>query len=224
MPKVLEHVNSGGREMLSRILIALWVFALLALLPEKTLAAIVNFSFESKVVTFQDNFEYYYAGDPAITGWSIIGNSVDLLRTPRWVAQNANQCVDLVGVSAGGIFQDVPTVPGQEYRLTFWLAGNPEFVGSTGGPFVKTGKLSWNGSTVANLSFDVTGKTNSNLGWTQYTYDLKATGATTRLQFEGTNAGIAGLLLDNVDLIPIPEPSTVGLLSVALLGVTCRRR
>ena len=171
-------------------------------------ALLTNPSFEQPVVGNPD-FNYYYAGNPAITGWTIVGGSVDLLST-NWKAHDGNQSIDLAGVTPGGLYQDVSTTPGQSYRLGFWLAGNPEFPGSTG-PVVKTAKLSWGGNSVANLSFDTTGKSKTDLGWTFYSYDLAATAATTRLQFDNTSSGSSGALIDDVTLVQLAPPSSAPL-------------
>ena len=137
---------------------------------------------------------------------------------PRWQPHEGAQSIDLTGVSAGGLYQDIATEPGKSYRLTFWLAGNPEFAGSSGGPAVKTMKLGWAGSDVATLQFDTTGKTNSNLGWTQYSFDLDAAGATSRLSFQSTTSGIAGAMIDDLNLVEIVAPPAVPLPAAAVLG------
>jgi choice-of-anchor C domain-containing protein len=206
-------------------LVVLFVFATTAHVQA---ALLTNPSFEQPVVGNPD-FNYYYAGNPAITGWTIVGGSVDLLST-NWKAHDGNQSIDLAGVTPGGLYQDVSTTPGQSYRLGFWLAGNPEFPGSTG-PVVKTAKVSWGGNSVANVSFDTTGKSKTNLGWTFYSYDLTATAATTRLQFDNTSSGSSGALIDDLSLVQLAPPSSVplppGLLPGALTAGTlfiARRR
>jgi choice-of-anchor C domain-containing protein len=171
-------------------------------------ALLTNPSFEQPVVNNPD-FNYYYAGNSAITGWTIVGGSVDVLST-NWKAHEGNQSVDLSGVTPGGLYQDVSTTPGTTYRLGFWLAGNPEFPGTTG-PVVKTTKLNWAGSSVANLSFDTTGKSKTDLGWTHYSYDLTAAAATTRLEFDSTSSGSSGALIDDLTLVQLAPPSSVPL-------------
>jgi choice-of-anchor C domain-containing protein len=179
-------------------------------------ALITNHSFEQPVVTHPDKFQYYYAGDGSISGWTIVGDSVDVQNTTRWNSHGGVQHVDLTGVSAGGIYQDLATAIDQVYRLNFWLAGNPEFANGVGGPAVKTMKLSWGSSFTQTLTFDVTGHTNQDVGWVEYSFDLMATGPTTRLRFESLTSGSGGPLLDDVSLIAIPEP---GLCALAMCGV-----
>src|SRR4051794_9105386 len=93
-------------------------------------ALLINPSFEQPVVPNPD-FQYYYAGDHSITGWNIVGGSVDVLST-NWNAHEGKQSVDLAGVSQGGLYQDVGTTAGKTYRLGFWLAGNSELQGVSG--------------------------------------------------------------------------------------------
>jgi choice-of-anchor C domain-containing protein len=176
-------------------------------------AVIINPGFELPVVTHQDSFQYYYAGDPSIVGWTITGDSVDVLRTPRFTPHEGAQSVDLSGVSTGGIYQDIVTEPGKSYRLSFWLAGNAEF-----GPPVKTMKLSWAGVDVATLQFDTTGKTSNNPGWTQYSFDLNASSATSRLWFQSTTSGSAGPFIDDLSLVELGQPPAVPLPAAAALG------
>jgi choice-of-anchor C domain-containing protein len=196
-------------------------------------AIIVNPGFEQPVVTDPVGFEYYYAGNPIITGWTIVGDSVDVLKDTRWQPHEGHQSVDLTGVTTGGIYQDLATSAGTTYHLSFWLAGNPEFAGAGGGPFVKMMRLSWNGSPVATLSADVTGKTNFNLGWAKYEYDLTATGATTRLQFDSLTGGFSGPMLDDLSLtavvppgpgtgVPLPPALFAGALGALVVGATRR--
>jgi choice-of-anchor C domain-containing protein len=188
-------------------------------------ALLTNPSFEQPVVPNPD-FQYYFAGDPAITGWTIVGSSVDLLST-HFKAQDGNQSLDLNGLDPGGVYQNVPTQPGQSYHLSFWIAGNADPAGI--GPAVKQMKLNWGGAPVATLSFDITGKTKTNPGWTQYSYDLTATSALTRLEFDGTSSGTAGVLLDNVSLavnpaaVPLPPALGIGIVGAGAVEVLRRR-
>ena len=195
---------------------------------------IVNPGFEQPVITDPVGFQFFYSGNPIITGWTITGSSVDVLKNTRWQPHEGLQSLDLTGVTAGGIYQDVNTVAGKTYHLSFWVAGNPEFAGSGGGPFVKMAQLGWAGSPVTTLSFDVTGKTNFNLGWTQYEFDLTATGPTSRLQFSSLTSGFSGLMLDDLSLfelapappapVPLPPAVFLGLIGAAATAAGHYRR
>jgi choice-of-anchor C domain-containing protein len=213
------------------------VLALVALAMPVRAALIVNRGFEQPVVTHPDQFQYYYAGDSSITGWTIIGGSVDILKFTRWTPHEGNNSLDLTGVTTGGIYQDIATVAGEQYHLSFWIAGNPEFGGGPGGPVVKSMKLSWAGAAVATLNASVAGKTNQNPGWTQYSYDLTALGSNTRIQFESLTGGFSGMMLDDLSLTspappvdpgpspaPLPPALFSGVLVAGTLGVVRARR
>jgi hypothetical protein len=120
---------------------------------------------------------------------------------------------------AHGKFQDVPTEIGKTYHLSFWLAGNPEFAGAGGGPFIKVMKLGWGSGTVATLSFDVTGQTDLGLNWTNYSFDLTATAATTRLEFDSLTGGFAGPMIDDLSLTALAPPPPAPLPSAFFLGL-----
>ena len=94
------------------------------------------------------------------------------------------------------IYQDVPTVPGKDYTLSFWFSRRPDASDEATNKM----RVTWGGSTVAtNLSGDA-GSINPN--WKEYSYTVHATAGTTRLAFEdiGT-ADSYGTYLDNVSLV-----------------------
>ncbi len=167
---------------------------------------LINPSFEQPTVTNPDLFQYYYAGDPSIPGWTIVGGSVDVNTAARWNAHDGTNSIDLTGVTTGGIYQDIQTEIGKTYHLSFWLAGNPEFAGGQGGPVIKMMKLSWGGAAISNLSFDTTSQTDLTLGWTNYAFDLKATTVTTRLEFDSLTGGFAGPMIDDLSLAVLAPP------------------
>jgi len=107
------------------------------------------------------------------------------------------QSVDLSGSEAGGIRQKVDAVEGQTYTLRFALAGNPE-----GGDRIVGMRVKWEGTVVAELTFDTTGHSNHHMGWTHYSFEVTATSARPGLQFISLNDGFWGPALDHVSLVP----------------------
>jgi hypothetical protein len=102
------------------------------------------------------------------------------------------------------IMQSLTTVPGQSYKIDFWLAhpytdSSNEFVAI------------WDA--IPLLSFTPA----SYFGYTKYTFTKVATGTTTILQFAGRDAP-AYFYLDDVSVQPIPEPSTLVLLTMGVFG------
>jgi hypothetical protein len=82
------------------------------------------------------------------------------------------------------------------------------------------------GGSSADFSFDITGKSNSNMGWLSKSWDFTANSTTTTLEFIDLTNSFAGLALDNVSVIAlsspsIPEPSSMlGLLGLGVLGIS----
>ncbi|HUL50963.1 MAG TPA: protease pro-enzyme activation domain-containing protein [Candidatus Nitrosotalea sp.] len=95
--------------------------------------------------------------------------------------------------SLGSLSKNVPTVPGQRYLLSFWLA-NP--ASGTPNEFL----ASWNGLTLVD-------RVNmGSLSWTNLHYLVTATAANSVLQFQFRNDPNA-LGLDDVTVQPIPAPT-----------------
>ena len=109
----------------------------------------------------------------------------------------------------GGIYQDISTVVGQEYTLTFFLAnqagGIPNFFEAQFG----------------NADFTMTDFPVA-FGWTQFTLTDTATSTTTRLEFTFRNDP-GYWFLDNLSATTqggtTPEPGTFVLFGSGLLGV-----
>jgi len=186
---------------------------------------IVNGSFEDPVVT--GNFNTV----TSLPGWIIAAGSVNIGTASvdqihyYWQPAVGLQSIDLDGTSADGneaarIYQDIATVPGQSYLLTFALAGNPD-----SGPAVKTVDVSA-GTAAQTFTFDTTGKSKSNMGWTYHALPFTATGVTTQIQFDSTTYGYYGPALDAVSVVPVPIPAAAwsSLAMFGLLGVGGLRR
>jgi hypothetical protein len=116
--------------------------------------------------------------------------------------------------SHGFISQSLATTAGGSYVLDFWLA-------NLGGP-ANFFSINWDGATIFSLT------DSSAFGYTEFTFDLNASSASTLLQFEFMH-NPSVFLLDDVTLNPgglnVPDTgSTFSLLGFATLGVTVLRR
>lgn len=145
-----------------------------------------------------------------LTGWtypdpSQPGEYVDV--GAFWQAADGINSVDLNGVYAGYVSQDITTTPGITYTVLFDLAGNPGYPQN-----VKQLEVSAAGAS-ADYYFDTTGKSNTNMGWTEESFTFTATSATTTLTFTSLHTGdgypdrAQGPALDNVR-ISIASPTT----------------
>jgi cysteine-rich repeat protein len=98
------------------------------------------------------------------------------------------------------IYQDITTIPGQNYNIKFYFSPRPDTDASDNNL-----ELSWNGEVKDTIG--AAGVSNTN--WSEHTYTFQATGNTTRLQF--ADLGIPnslGTFLDGVSVkcITTPEP------------------
>jgi choice-of-anchor C domain-containing protein len=187
--------------------------------PVQAANLIQNGSFETATVNPNPgSFLRTPAGSTAITGWTVSQGTIDYTGT-YWQASEGSRSLDLSGLNAGGIQQTFNTTIGETYRVTFDLAGNPD-----GNPTIKEMRVSAGGNS-ADFSFDITGKSLSNMGWVSNSWDFTATGTTTTLSFLNLADTAYGPALDNVSVIAlsppsIPEPSSMlGLLGLGVLGI-----
>jgi choice-of-anchor C domain-containing protein len=136
------------------------------------------------------------AGSEALPGWTVSHGTVDV---PGTVARSAqgNRCLDLNGKSPGGVQQTFNTVPGQNYRVSFDLAGHPF------GPPITKVRVAAAGRR-ADFAFDSTGRTFGDLGWVCEAWEFTATASITTLSFSSLDTpGSCGPFLDNVAVLAV---------------------
>ncbi|GBL15644.1 hypothetical protein MTo_02959 [Microcystis aeruginosa NIES-1211] len=153
-------------------------------------------------------------GSTAITGWTVTRDQIDY--TAYWVDADGDRSLDLNGSpGVGGIAQTFSTIAGQQYLVSFALAGNTY----SGTPIRQLGVSAAGQSEV--FSFDTTGFSDDNMGWVNKTWVFTATASTTTLEFyslsiEPENAAF-GPALDNISVISLLPSIT---LAVAPVSVT----
>ena len=205
--------------------------AVLALLSSLGASAapdlIQNGSFETPPVSnVAGGYDTYFAGQ-SFDGWTVGGNSIDVVGDnlsawASWIPASGHQSVDLNGSAPGSIFQDIHTIPGQAYDLSFALAANA----INALPVVQM-SFYWQDQIVDTVSFQ-TVYNRSAPGWTYYDYLITAPTDLARLKFESAAGGTAGPAIDDVSLRvrdeeripePVPEGQSFVLEGLILLGL-----
>ncbi len=118
-----------------------------------------------------------------------------------FMAQDGSQHLEMDVAANTTIFQDLATVPGTTYRLSFALANRPDFPGGGGpGPPLSRIEASWGGNPVLTAE-------RSEGTWQVSETLVTATSETTRLLLRaaGTSDGL-GDFLDDVRVVPAPDP------------------
>jgi hypothetical protein len=145
--------------------------------------------------------------EDGLLGWSISGNI-----NAGGNAHTGN----LAAISNFGSIAQNVTTPGTSYVVDFWLATN---IGPNTNASVN---VLWGGTTIFSHLFS------SSQGYTQYTFTVPASSATTALAFQFSYSGLlAKVFLDDVSVNPAGVPdagSTLPLLSFASLGLLALRR
>lgn len=154
---------------------------------------VINGDFETP-----PGFGYYSAGQ-SFSGWTVDYGDVEVVTTLTWAGVLGNQSIDLDGNRSGGISQTLTTSVGQNYVLSFEMAGNPDTACPDPG-MIKTMEVWWAGVLLDTVTFDVTGHTGSDLGWAYHEYSVTATDASTQLKFYSLTPGCHGPAIDNVSV------------------------
>lgn len=163
-----------------------------------------------------------FAGQTLLPGWDVLVGSINYVRFNRWQPADGSYSIDLNGErsDAYAIAQTFDTLAGQQYAVSFALAGNPDDA-----PSVKSLVVSAAGQS-ATFTFDTVSHTRANMQWLTQSFTFTATGPSTTLRFDSLTSGPYGPALDNVSVVAVPEPSLISLVAAGsgLLWIKQRRR
>lgn len=210
-------------EQTSRLAIAAVTIGLLAANAAANTNIVINGSFE----------DAQQAGPTRVaitnlTDWTSFGGS-NLLEqgvnsTSLIEAQDGNQFVSLGhnGQSGSRLEQDLPTVPGQRYDVTFWMRA------IQGGSTPSLQELQVSANDTSTVLVVLTAQVTDATQWGRAGFGFTATSALTTLRFSDTVGGSsANIAVDNVSVIGCMIPEPTSLMMVVMMGVgltSCRGR
>jgi len=173
---------------------------------------VTNGSFETPTVA-SGNFAFF----PSISGWTLAsGPSIEIQNNYLGAAFAGQQLVELDSQSNSGIFQDLSTIVGP-YTFSFAYSPRPGWAENPVQVF-------WNGALLDTVNASGAGLTNTS--WVVRSYNVTASAATTRIQFNaiGTSDSFGGFL-DNVSVDNVPEPASAVLCGIGVAALlACQRK
>jgi choice-of-anchor C domain-containing protein len=211
-PKSRQRMRAIGAALLATICVA----SLAGITVSSTTAGadpvnlLTNGDFET-TPTPTTSFLPVLSGDSTtLPGWTVTtpstyggsNGSIDLISANYWNPEHGNYSIDLAGTSGtpGGVYQDVATVQGAQYLLSYWSAVNGDEAPGT----THMLNVTFDGTVVATIQEAGVGRP---LVWVQHTITVTADSTTSRVEFDDatgsdTNQGPA---LDNVSLTSVAD-------------------
>jgi hypothetical protein len=195
--------------------------------------AVSNGSFETFTGTFgSDGGAQLIASSTTLTGWTIVGGEIAVLRAPNAYNLSASEgtnFLDLAGYSNSGFPKGLSQnltglVIGQAYTLSLDLGIRNGACVNGGnnctGPVQVTAGV---GST--SQTFTHNSSTAGDV-WNTYSLDFVANASSAPLTIQGIGlpAGNQYIGLDNVSISPVPEPATFGLMLAGFISVCVMAR
>lgn len=181
---------------------------------------IVNPSFEEGDFGGSLSFRRLDAGSDALTGWTIGGIAVDWhnsveMRFPHSGDKVIDLHLDGAAGTQGTLSQSFSTTAGQVYELSFFLAGPG---GNFGFPDPRSVVVDLAGM---QQTFSSPASLHTDIQWFNHKMRFTAVSTTTMLTFSSPQNGVGfwGPLLDDVSVTAVPEPGSLVLAALGLVGL-----
>lgn len=216
--KFNKNPVEGTMQALNRVLISA-VFLFSAAVASANV--IVNGDFEDDVGLSGTAWNVFNS----INGWSTLsGPGIEVQHNTIVTAQSGDQYVELDSYGNSAMSQSISGLTaGQSYDLSFWFHARTNNGSNDNGIDVY-----WGDSAPGTLELSIVDAIFSDFtsGWQEFTLNLIASASTMYLTFSaaGWNNSLGGFV-DNVSMTAsVPEPGSLALLAIGLLGLALGRR